>query len=252
MQPKIIAHRGHAARYSENTIPAFLAAIDARADGIEFDVRLTSDGIPVVFHYFSVDGVTTGTGPVHAHTLESLSRLEAVGTRQGESAPIPTLREVLEVVAGKIELEIELKGPEIESVSALLEVLTDVRSIWPTIEVTSYEPTLLAAVKEATSIRACLLMPRSESWMTSDYFAYVGYHRARLAQADAVHLHPSQLSTSVVQQIRLGGIAVHAWDVNDRPAYETIVSHEISRCTTDRLVDALRWRSEGSLPPVSR
>ena len=51
---KVIAHRGDHTIHPENTLPAFQAALDANAFGIEFDVRLTADLVPVVFHYFTL------------------------------------------------------------------------------------------------------------------------------------------------------------------------------------------------------
>ena len=49
-EPLIIGHRGVPVVALENTLPAFEAAIAAGADGIEFDVRLSSDGVPVIIH----------------------------------------------------------------------------------------------------------------------------------------------------------------------------------------------------------
>lgn len=80
--------------------------------------------------------------------------------------------------------------------------------------------------------------------MKDDYVSYVGLHRARLAGARAVHLHPSQLSAGVVESIREGGIDAHAWDVNDRAVFELILRLHIARFTTERVHDALRWRED--------
>ncbi len=246
MRPHVIAHRGVAGEAPENTIPAFERAIEVGADAVELDVRLTSDGVPVVFHYFYLDGFTTGQGPLHRHTLESLRRVSAVVSGRPEHYAIPTLREVLEAIAGRIDLEIELKGPEPEVAEASGEVLSDFQEHWPSMELTSFEPVLLRAIKErCLSVPVDLLTHKSESWMKGDYIAYVGLHRARLAGARAVHLHPTQLSVEVVDAVRAGGIDVHSWDVNDLDAFELMLELEIPRFTTDHAAEILRWR-EGS------
>jgi glycerophosphoryl diester phosphodiesterase len=111
------------------------------------------------------------------------------------------------------------------------------------IEVTSYEPGLLLAVGgRCPGVAMDLLFPRSEDWMGLDVVAYLAGHRARLARARAVHLHPSQLSLDVVSAIRRQGIEVHAWDVNDEQALRTAVELKVPRVCTDRLQQALQFR----------
>jgi glycerophosphoryl diester phosphodiesterase len=110
-RPLIIAHRGYRARYPENTLAAFEAAIDAGADMIELDVLLTKDRKIVVIHDESLDRTTSGQGPVSDHTLSELKALDAgdwFDSRFREER-LPTLEEVLEMVAGRIPINIEIK-----------------------------------------------------------------------------------------------------------------------------------------------
>lgn len=86
----VIGHRGASGDFPENTMPAFDAALGQGADGLEFDVRLSSDGIPVVIHDATVDRTTDGSGPVGAYTAATLAELDA-----GNGAGVPTLHEVL-------------------------------------------------------------------------------------------------------------------------------------------------------------
>lgn len=102
--PAIIAHRG-ASRYApENTLAAFRLAIEQRADGIEFDVRLTADDHIVVIHDASVSRTTNGHGWVGHLPLEKLQNLDA-----GQGEKIPTLDEVFESVDKSLLINIELK-----------------------------------------------------------------------------------------------------------------------------------------------
>jgi glycerophosphoryl diester phosphodiesterase len=240
----IIAHRGIVTEEPENTLPAFLRAIELGADGLELDVRLTSDHVPVVYHYCYLDMNTSAQGVIFEFSFEQLRQLQVIGKGTGNpGAGIPTLREVLETVGGRIGLEIEIKGPEPEAPSLIGGVLKDFRSLWESIEVTSYEPALLKSFQETCpGIATDLLFPSSESWMKLDVVAYQTLHSARLARARAVHLHPTQLSFDVVSAIRKQWIDVHAWDVNEADSLEKCLELKIPRICTDRFLEAFEFR----------
>lgn len=100
----IYAHRGYSAKYPENTISAFKAALP-HVDGIELDVQLTRDGRLVVIHDETVDRTTNGNGFVKDMTLRQLRLLR---TESGER--IPTLEEVLVLIEpSDVTLNVELK-----------------------------------------------------------------------------------------------------------------------------------------------
>ena len=112
-----IAHRGlhdRSAGRIENSITAFEAAM-ARGYAIELDTQLSADGVPMAFHDARLDRLTDATGPVDGLTADALSRLPLRGGRDG----IPRLAEVLDHVAGRVPLLIEIKdrdgdmGPDV-------------------------------------------------------------------------------------------------------------------------------------------
>jgi glycerophosphoryl diester phosphodiesterase len=76
-RPLIIAHRGYRAKYPENTMAAFEAAIDVGVDMIELDVLRTKDRDMVVIHDESLDRTTNGHGMVSDYTLSELRALDA-------------------------------------------------------------------------------------------------------------------------------------------------------------------------------
>ena len=104
-QPLIIGHRGASVVALENTLPAFAAAIAAGADGIEFDVRLSGDGVPVIIH----DDTLTRTHGVRRRVVDlSAEELRGFG--------VPSLRELFELMAGNgllLCLEIKSREPEL-------------------------------------------------------------------------------------------------------------------------------------------
>lgn len=93
-------------RARENTIPSFRLALAAGADGIELDVHATADGVVVVHH----DPVTAAGVEIARATLAELRRRDEPAGRE-----IPTLASVCEVVAGRAELFVEIKGVAIEA-----------------------------------------------------------------------------------------------------------------------------------------
>ncbi len=114
----VVAHRGNSAFFPENTVESLLQGIDLGADGVEFDVRLTRDGKPVVIHDATVDRTTEGSGPVERFTLAELQGLDA-GYRftrdggrtfpwRGRGLHIPSLDEALDAI-GTTSAIIEIK-----------------------------------------------------------------------------------------------------------------------------------------------
>jgi len=101
------AHRGyhHDAQHPENSLAAFLAAAEAGL-GVELDVRLTSDGQLVVFHDGSLERMTGDRRQVADVDLSDLRRLRLLGSDER----VPTLREALDAVGGRVPLLIEIKS----------------------------------------------------------------------------------------------------------------------------------------------
>jgi len=110
---KIFAHRGAAGTYPENTMVSFYEANRSGADGIELDVQLSKDGIPVVIHDETLNRTTNGSGFVKDQTMVEMKKLNA-GYKfgnHGKVTPIPTLQEVLEWVQHTdLYCNIELKN----------------------------------------------------------------------------------------------------------------------------------------------
>jgi glycerophosphoryl diester phosphodiesterase len=105
----VVAHRGASIEQPENTVEAFEAAIDAGADAVEFDVRMTADGVAVVMHDPDVSRTTDGTGSVPELTLADIRRLR-IPLTSGGATGVPTLEEALERLAGRAAADIEIKN----------------------------------------------------------------------------------------------------------------------------------------------
>nr|MDO8087868.1 glycerophosphodiester phosphodiesterase family protein [Candidatus Sigynarchaeum springense] len=100
----VIAHRGYSSRYPENTLLAFEKAMEIGADYIEFDVRLSNDGILVVSHDASLERCGNANVRTDRSTLNELRAIDL-----GNGQVIPTLEEVFRLCKGKIGMHLEIK-----------------------------------------------------------------------------------------------------------------------------------------------
>jgi len=130
MNSKVWGHRGcrGAGNPPENSLSAFHSAIDSRVGGIELDVFLSTDGIPVVFHDPTLERMTKVSGQITSLTLPQLKKLRLLTSANRPSKEtIPTLAEVLDLVSHILPLSptfvvnIEIKDPNsVPAVAALV------------------------------------------------------------------------------------------------------------------------------------
>lgn len=126
----VLGHRGIAAKYPENTLISFEAAIDLGADLIEFDINVTRDGELVVIHDSDIARTSDHAGLTRDYTLAELKTFDfGYPAKYGDrfkGAQIPTLREVLTLVKRKSDrvlLNVEIKDTEYQTVDATIAML---------------------------------------------------------------------------------------------------------------------------------
>jgi glycerophosphoryl diester phosphodiesterase len=133
----VFAHRGGAKLAPENTIAAFTNGLALGSDGIECDVHLSRDGVPVVIHDKTLDRTTDAIGEVGARTADELSRVDAGyrfvasdGTMsfRGRGIGVPTLAAVLDACRD-VRVIIEMKQDEPALARAVLEVVRRTKSL---------------------------------------------------------------------------------------------------------------------------
>jgi glycerophosphoryl diester phosphodiesterase len=129
--PELVAHRGFAARYPENTLPALEAAVSAGARFVEVDVQLSSDGEPVLFHDRTLERMCGVKGRVHESTLAELGGLRcAERGRFGEQFAAVRIARLADLVAllrahAEVFAFVEIKRAAIEQFGAerVLEIV---------------------------------------------------------------------------------------------------------------------------------
>lgn len=159
-----IAHRGlHDGNVAvmENSLSAFRAAI-AGNFAIECDVMLSKDRVPIVFHDTSLERVTAATGRVADRAAEALGRL----TLGSSADTIPTVRQLFDLVAGRVPIVMEMKGSsEAEDGDAFAALAPLVDAYEGPLALMSFDPWLidqaLAATDRPVGLTAESLQPEA-------------------------------------------------------------------------------------------
>src|SRR5688500_19626530 len=156
--PLIIGHRGASAEAPENTLAAFQMAIDGGADGIEFDVRLAADGVPVIIHYANLRRTALRAGVVSQVSSMELAGIDA-GSWFNKRFPkkarpefaresIPTLSQTIEFLSdfkGRVYIELKTGDRDFRQLVAVVCREIGGSRLLPQIIVKSFK---LAAIPE--------------------------------------------------------------------------------------------------------
>ncbi len=224
--PLIIAHRGDSRNAPENTLTAFRSAIEAGADGLEFDVRITRDGVPVVIHDATLD--RTGLRPEKISEISS-SQLDEIYVGSwfstlniDRSRPefsmekLPTLSEVLENFRNYkglfyIELKSEVTDPDLAA--AVCKIISD-SHLLPQIIIKSFDLTLLRIVRT--------ILPKVQTAaLFEPTFKILTRSRDRLiklaieAGAQQLSIHYFLLSKKLMRAAEQASMPVTVWTVDD-------------------------------------
>jgi glycerophosphoryl diester phosphodiesterase len=216
-----IAHRGYHDKANgriENSPSAFAAAIDA-GYGIELDLQLSRDGMPMVFHDHLLNRLTEDTGPVRERDSAELKRIGL----KGSSDRIPTLTDVLKQVDGSVPLLIELKDQhgEMGETNGTLEAATVAAlAVYEgPVALMSFNPNMVARVVDlAPDLPRGLI---SSAWRKIDEPHVPVDTRARLAgipdfervAADFLSHDVTNLDAPRVEQLKAQGVPILCWTV---------------------------------------
>jgi glycerophosphoryl diester phosphodiesterase len=225
-----VAHRGASGHFPENTRLAFEKAIEARADMIELDCQLSQDGHVVVFHDERLNRTARARGKIGEKTLEQLKKLDVGQWRKKafKGERILTIEEVLQFVAGHIDLCIEIKhfphspyGIELK----LLFILSHYSCLDRTI-ISSFNYHCLDRVRElAPESRVGVLFGVDSK---EDPFA-----AARRLDATSIHVQKDLATREFMDRAWEGGLDVHVWTVNEVRDMEKFASLGVQGIVSD-------------------
>ena len=211
-RPLFIAHRGASAEAPENTLAAFRRALALGVDGLELDVQVSRDGVPVVFHDATLVRLTGRRGRIAQLTALELRQFRVSGE------PIPALAEVLALTQDRAVVQVEVKrgvpvAPVVQSIrrarASSLVVLA------------SFEPVQLAAARVLDPSIPRMLIHRGRGHRWTTIIARTRALAGVLANlgAGGVSLDYRGIrSAAFIGTLKRRGFCVWCWTVNDSRA----------------------------------
>ncbi|MEE1064843.1 MAG: glycerophosphodiester phosphodiesterase family protein [Acutalibacteraceae bacterium] len=247
----VISHRGANKVTPQNTIEAFKKAIQFRADGFETDVHLTSDGVPVICHNYTIDKTSDGKGAIASNTLDYLKRFDfgSYFHHSYKGVEIPTLEEFLTLSkkANLKVLNIEIKSPRNKDYIIVDKILDAVKAhgLFDKLLISSFDPDLLVYIKDKDENckTGFLYSPDKPITYKRVLGNEIGF--AKSIDADALHPHQMFVTQKLIDEAHENGIMVNPWTVNKEKDIIKLVKMGVDGVITDvpniakRLIEAL-------------
>jgi glycerophosphoryl diester phosphodiesterase len=210
-KPFVIAHRGDSSRALENSLEAFRLALSIPVDMIEFDIRKSRDNFLYVMHDRETGRTANGNIDIEKSMSEDISRLKL---KNGES--IPTLNDVLELVDGKVGLNIEIKSEGAGALTASHLVGSGYRG---RVLISSFkEEEILGAKGEMPAVPVAGIF---DTFIPEEIIAYKakGYN--------LVSFNRKTVSMELVARCHLRSLAVYVWTVDDEKEMRKMISWNV-------------------------
>lgn len=211
---QVHAHRGASAYAPENTMSAFNAALDMKADFFELDVHLTLDGQVVVTHDFNIARTSNGTGVVEEMSLDELRKFDFGSWFKPEfqEERIPTLEQVMDLVKDTgTSLNIEIKanpGLLDNGIEKKVIEIAKAFSMENRVVISSFNHYCLAEVKR--------LNPEMKTGILYVEMMYKPWEYARILAADAIHPNYKTLLSEITGNCIKNNVMVNTWTL-DKP-----------------------------------
>ena len=232
-RPLIIAHRGYRAKYPENTLAAFSAALDIGVKMIELDVMLTRDRKMVVIHDATLERTTDGHGQVNSYTLQELKELDAGSWFHPRFARerLPSIEEVLDLVRDRALINIEIKSNAYEAhhppdaIEKQVVELVRRKNALASVLISSFEWKILenvASMEEAPAIALISKYPAD------------GDNVGRCIRLNVFSWHPNcgELKYDQVKIMREQGIRVFPYNVDSPGEYQRMIQMDVDGIIT--------------------
>lgn len=222
MQTLNIGHRGAKGYVTENTIASVNKALELKVDGIEIDVHLCKSGELVVFHDFTLDRLTNGTGEVSSYTLKELQELKVE-----QEHKIPTLQEVLNTINKKCLLNIELKGKNTASKTVELIESYIQKQQWnySNFIVSSFQHKELTVMYNLNSKIPLGVLTKANLEEAITF--------AKTIETKILHPNFALLSENNVKNAQKNGYIINTWTVNTPKAIARMKKYNVNAIISD-------------------
>ena len=239
---EIIAHRGYSARAPENTLVAIETAIAAGADAVEFDLHVTADGVPVLFHDELLERTSDGSGPLRRVAYSELSKLDA-GSWFGPhftGEPIPRFVDALHRLSGRVGRvypEVKHYGRR-DDLDVMVEAVRAADLVASTVFI-SMDWSALGSMRGVhLDVNVGYVVERVER-------AHAAIERAAGDAHALVDFDARILLTdpSLAELAHRRGVELAVWTVDDRVTAAQLFHLGVRRITTNRVSDLLAWKA---------
>ncbi len=239
---EVIAHRGYSARAPENTLSAIDLAVEAGADAVEFDLQVTADDVPVLFHDDTLDRTSNATGSLHERMLVELRGLDA-GAWFGAAfagEPIPTFSDALARTRNRFRRvypEIKRSASD-ASLAYIVKAVTDLGRVeqiviismdWDALEkVRALTPDVGVGyiVEKASRAREGLARAAADPHALVDFRASILLENPRLCD-----------------EARRQDVGLAVWTVDEPAEASRLLALGVPRITTNRVGELMAWKA---------
>jgi glycerophosphoryl diester phosphodiesterase len=225
--PDAVSHRGLHDDLPENSIPAFLAAIEAGAGGIELDIHSSADGVLFVHHDPVVQG-SAGSVPIAAIDSKEMAKVRLAG-----DFALPTLDDTLEAIGTRAAVFIEIKGRGIEN-----DVTRCLRR-----HVQNIDAYAVHSFDHRTIRRMIELMPSVRTGILQVSYLIDTCRAMRAAGATDLWQHADFVDPALVIDVHACGGRVIAWTPNSESEWKSLHEAGVDAICTDRVDRYTAWRT---------
>lgn len=216
----IIGHRGSSGLAPENTLASMELAIEQGCHGIETDLQLTEDGKVVVFHDWSVERTTNGTGYIKDLTLEELLTLDAGSwfSKKFKNEKILTLESLLDLIPKNLLLNLEIKSKAWDNRGIEKMVVKTLE------ENNRLENTVISSFNHKCIERVQNLNPRIKLGLLYEAYLINPVEFLKISKLNMYSLHPNYnyIDKEFMEKVHKSDLKVYSWTVNDIESAERL------------------------------
>ena len=237
--PPYIAHRGAPRCAPENSLESFIAARDAGAKWIETDVKLTSDGIPILMHDDTLDRTTSGHGPVAEMSWEKMQMLDAGSWFSPDfcRTRVTSMAELLTFCsASRMRLILELKPSPGRTQATVMVALIEASKLWP-----EFSPPPMVSSFDIDALRiAAQLRPDWPRGLFLETWRDDWVETAVLTQASTITLKDDLLTPERLAILQNSPVPLLAYTIDDPARAKELMKNGIKAVFTDDVGAILR------------
>jgi glycerophosphoryl diester phosphodiesterase len=238
---EVIAHRGFSARAPENTMVAIEAAIAHGADAVEFDVHVTRDGVPVLFHDATLERTTNASGPVRERSYDELRGLDAGSWFAPRFAgePIPSLEDALSRIDARVaRVYPEVKGyREPRDLDRMVDLVVERAMVGRTAFISMDWRALDRMRDRHTGLTVGYIVEKAGRALQA-IERVAGDSSALLDFKASLLLDEPSLAERALE----AGIELAVWTVDDPKEAERLLALGVYRITTNRVTELVAWK----------